>query len=50
MLTLSGTPDSIPFGEFIIASNEFIIHVYTFKNLSVLGLCLRINDWFVCRD
>ena len=34
----------------------FIIHpvwfypfiIYTLHNLSVLGLCLRINDWFVC--
>ena len=28
--------------------HRFII--YTLHNLSVLGLCVRINDWFVCLD
>ena len=26
------------------------IYIYALLNLSVLGLCLRINDWFVCLD
>ena len=26
------------------------LYIYTLHNLSVLGLCLRNNDWFVCLD
>ena len=37
---------SLPFGSSWF--HPFII--YTLLNLSVLGLCLRINDWFVCLD
>ena len=36
MLTLSGTPDFTPFVYYILLK------------LSVVYLCLRINDWFVC--
>ena len=39
MLTLSGTPELTLFGEFMISP----IH-YMLLNLSVLELCLRIND------
>ena len=47
MLTRSGTHAITPFGEFVISP----IHcIYTLLNVSVLGLCLRINDWFVCLD
>ena len=27
-----------------------MIDLYRYYRLSVLGLCLRINDWFVCLD
>ena len=39
MPNLSGTPDLIPFGEFMISPIHYIL-----LNLSVLGLFLRIND------
>ena len=39
MLTLSGTPDFTP-----IAVHDFTHSLYI-TDLSVLGLCLRINDW-----
>ena len=42
MLTLSGTPDFTPFGEFMISPIHYSI--YTLQKLSVLGLCLRIDD------
>ena len=42
MLTLSGTPD------FTHSLYHYII--YTFMNLSVYGICLRINDCFVFLD
>ena len=35
MFTLSGTPDFIPFGD-----------IYSLQNLTVLGLCLRMNGLF----
>ena len=49
MLTISGTSDSdfIPFGECMISSFHYIIILH---NVAVLGLCLQINDWFVCLD
>ena len=45
--TLSATSDFTPFAEFIISP---IHYIYTLLNLSVLALCLRINDsgLFVC--
>ena len=47
MLTLSGTLDFTPFGEFMISP----IHgIYTLPNLSVLGLCLwliNVYDWLM---
>ena len=43
----SGTPDFTSFEEFMISPINYI-SVYTLHNLSVLGLCLWINDWFVC--
>ena len=43
MLTLSGTPDFTPFREFMILLIRNNVH-YVLLNLSVLGLCLRIND------
>ena len=42
MLTLSGTHDFTPFGEFKI-SPIHDRHLYTLRNLSVLGLCLRTH-------
>ena len=36
-----------PFGEFMVSPSHC---KYELLNLSVLGLCLRINDWFVCLD
>ena len=45
MLTLSGTPDFTPFGEFMISPIRYNYIHYILLNLSVLGLCLRINDW-----
>ena len=39
MITLSGTLDFTPFGEFMISP----IH-YIYMNVSDLGLCLQIND------
>ena len=44
MVTLSGTPNFTPFGEFMISSHSLYIH-YILLNLSVLGLCLWINDF-----
>ena len=41
LLTLSGKHDFAPFGEFMISP---IHYINTLLNLSVLGLCLRIND------
>ena len=43
-LSLSGTPDFISFGEFIITP---VYCRYSLPNLSVLGLCLHvhINDF-----
>ena len=29
---------------------HYTIYIYIILDLSVLGLCLRINDWFVCLD
>ena len=43
MLTLSGTPDLTPFGEFTISPIHYIYTLYI-TEFSVLGLCLRIND------
>ena len=43
MLTLSGTHDFTPFGEFMISPIHYNIH-YIILNLSALGLCLRINN------
>ena len=48
MLSLSGTHEFTPFTEFMISPIRF----YTLHNLSVLGLCLRINYsglvWLLC--
>ena len=44
MLTLSGTPDSL--WGFHDSTHSLYIH-YILLNLSVLGPCVRINDWFV---
>ena len=41
MLTLSGTPDFTPFGEFMISP---IHYIYILLNLSVLKLYLQINN------
>ena len=44
MLTLSGTHDFIPFvGGVHDFTHSLYVH-YILLNLSVLGLCLRIND------
>ena len=43
ILTVSGSPDFTPFGEFM--KSPFM--TYTLQNLSVFGLCLRMNDLFV---
>ena len=40
MLTLSKTPDITPLWKFMICT-----HLYTLQNVSVLGLCLRINGY-----
>ena len=44
MLTFPEHLISLPLASSILY--PFII--YTLHNLSVLGLCLRIKDWFVC--
>ena len=44
MLTLSGTPDFTPFGEFMIVLIRYIYIYCVLLNLSVLGLCLQNND------
>ena len=44
MFTLSGTPDFTPFLGVHDCTHSLYIH-YILLNLSVLGLCLRINYW-----
>ena len=44
MLTLSGTPDFNPFGEFMISPIHYI-YMYYQIHLSVSVLYLRINDY-----
>ena len=45
MLTIFVTHDFTPFGEFMISHIHYI-HI-SLQNLSVLGLCLSINDCFI---
>ena len=45
ILTLSGTPEFTPFGEFMISPIHYIyMYIIYYWICSVLGLCLRIND------
>ena len=46
ILTLSGTPDFTPFGEFMMSP----IHYIYITEFVSFRTCLRINDWFVCLD
>ena len=46
ILTLSGTPDFTSFWGVHDFTHSLYIH-YILLNLTVLGLCLRVNDWFV---
>ena len=43
MLTLSGTPDFTPFGEFMISSIHYRT-LYITEFVSFRTMCLRIND------